>query len=73
MITKNQFTGVYDSTGKAICNGSTVRVYFDEDSFRDYTVKWMPATDYPAFDFIGWEGESNGISEAKALYRTQVL
>lgn len=75
MITKNHFTGVYDSHANPIYNGCTVRVFFDHDdsTYRDYTVAYMASNDYPAFDFVGWEGESNGISEAKALYRTQVL
>lgn len=75
MYTRKAFTTVTDRINREIYDGDTLRVWTwkgdpsdpeDRDQYQDYEVRWMGDQGYPAFDLVGWPGESNGLSEVVA-------
>lgn len=68
-------TGIKDKNGVEIHVGDIVAEIpqFDDDEPDLYEVVYNEDGHYPAFDFKGWAGEANGISELSLTCGIEVI
>jgi YopX protein len=68
-----QFSGLKDRNGNDVYEGDTVAVFDGEEQTGIHEVEYCGERNYPAFDFKGWDGETNGLSEAKEVFALEVI
>ena len=66
-------SGMQDDFESDIYEGDIVKIMYGGETGWAYEVGYHGVDDYPAFELKGWDGESNGLSEAKAVYKIRVI
>ena len=66
-------SGMQDDFESDIYEGDIVEIMSLEGASKTYEVGYHGIDDYPAFELKGWDGESNGLSETKAVHKIRVI
>lgn len=66
-------SGMQDDFGNDIYEGDIVEVVYLGEAGKIYEVGYHGVDDYPAFELKDWDGESNGLSESKAVHKIRVI
>lgn len=66
-----QFTGLKDNNGKDVFESDIVKIEIEGDESIHAVIWW--GDNYPSFELEGWEGESNGLSEAANVGTIEVI
>lgn len=66
-------SGMQDDFESDIYEGDIVEVRYLEEAGKIYEVGYHGVDDYPAFELKNWDGESNGLSESKAVHKIRVI